>query len=86
MKAQASGEWCIYGANMINCKLAVWPFENAVSLQQVAKAMAGLRDFETDLGQLPGHHPLIKDGMSDEGVSEHFKVPLSACNLYLRGN
>uniref|UniRef100_A0AAX7TEA0 [histone H3]-trimethyl-L-lysine(9) demethylase n=1 Tax=Astatotilapia calliptera TaxID=8154 RepID=A0AAX7TEA0_ASTCA len=34
---------------------------------QVAKAMAGLRDFETDLGQLPGHHPLIKDGMSDEG-------------------
>ncbi|XP_029003399.1 lysine-specific demethylase 4A [Betta splendens] len=24
----------------------------------------------TDLGQLPGHHPLIKDGMSDEEASE----------------
>lgn len=23
---------------------------------------------EGDLGQLPGHHPLIKDGMSDEGL------------------
>uniref|UniRef100_A0A669DGS5 [histone H3]-trimethyl-L-lysine(9) demethylase n=1 Tax=Oreochromis niloticus TaxID=8128 RepID=A0A669DGS5_ORENI len=32
----------------------------------VAKVMAGVREFETDLGQLPGHHPLIKDGMSDE--------------------
>uniref|UniRef100_A0A669DPD4 [histone H3]-trimethyl-L-lysine(9) demethylase n=1 Tax=Oreochromis niloticus TaxID=8128 RepID=A0A669DPD4_ORENI len=42
---------------------------------QVAKVMAGVREFETDLGQLPGHHPLIKDGMSDEGVSEHFKTP-----------
>uniref|UniRef100_A0AAX7UKG9 [histone H3]-trimethyl-L-lysine(9) demethylase n=1 Tax=Astatotilapia calliptera TaxID=8154 RepID=A0AAX7UKG9_ASTCA len=51
-------------------KETVWPFENAVSLQQVAKAMAGLRDFETDLGQLPGHHPLIKDGMSDEETPE----------------
>lgn len=71
---------------MINCKLPVWSFENAVSLQQVAKVMAGVREFETDLGQLPGHHPLIKDGMSDEGVSEHFKVPLSVYSLYFRGN
>uniref|UniRef100_A0A669DWR1 [histone H3]-trimethyl-L-lysine(9) demethylase n=1 Tax=Oreochromis niloticus TaxID=8128 RepID=A0A669DWR1_ORENI len=37
---------------------------------QVAKVMAGVREFETDLGQLPGHHPLIKDGMSDEETPE----------------
>ncbi|CAI5685338.1 unnamed protein product [Oreochromis niloticus] len=41
-----------------------------VGKAQVAKVMAGLREFETDLGQLPGHHPLIKDGMSDEETPE----------------
>lgn len=40
----------------------------AVSLQQVAEEAAGDGDPESDLGQLPGHHPLIKDGMSDEGL------------------
>uniref|UniRef100_UPI0037E91D32 lysine-specific demethylase 4A-like isoform X2 n=1 Tax=Semicossyphus pulcher TaxID=241346 RepID=UPI0037E91D32 len=32
----------------------------------VAEEMAGDEDPKRDLGQLPGHHPLIKDGMSDE--------------------
>lgn len=41
----------------------------AVSLQQVAEEVAGDGELESDLGQLPGHHPLIKDGMSDEGLS-----------------
>lgn len=30
--------------------------------------MATRKEAEGDLGQLPGHHPLIKDGMSDEGL------------------
>lgn len=68
--------WCKHDQLQTSCVV--------FSLQQMAKAMAGVREFETDLGQLPGHHPLIKDGMSDEGVSEHF--PLSACSLYLTGN
>ncbi|XP_022046992.2 lysine-specific demethylase 4A isoform X1 [Acanthochromis polyacanthus] len=33
---------------------------------QVAEVVAGDEEQENDLGQLPGHHPLIKDGMSDE--------------------
>lgn len=41
-----------------------------VSLQQGADQVAGEAEPETDLGQLPGHHPLIKEGMSDEGLSE----------------
>ncbi|XP_010755159.1 lysine-specific demethylase 4A [Larimichthys crocea] len=32
----------------------------------VAEDMSGDGESESDLGQLPGHHPLIKDGMSDE--------------------
>lgn len=39
----------------------------AAFLQQVAEALTD-QEPEGDLGQLPGHHPLIKDGMSDEGV------------------
>uniref|UniRef100_A0A665T8D9 [histone H3]-trimethyl-L-lysine(9) demethylase n=1 Tax=Echeneis naucrates TaxID=173247 RepID=A0A665T8D9_ECHNA len=35
-------------------------------LQQVAEAKAEDGEPEGDLGQLPGHHPLIKDGMSDD--------------------
>lgn len=30
--------------------------------------VTGNRELENELGQLPGHHPLISDGMSDEGV------------------
>ncbi len=41
-----------------------------VSLQQLAEEVAGDGEPESDLGQLPGHHPLIKDGMSDEGLSQ----------------
>ncbi|XP_042368656.1 lysine-specific demethylase 4A isoform X1 [Plectropomus leopardus] len=37
-----------------------------VSKAQVAEEMALDGEQENDLGQLPGHHPLIKDGMSDE--------------------
>ncbi|XP_030582874.1 lysine-specific demethylase 4A isoform X1 [Archocentrus centrarchus] len=37
---------------------------------QVAEVMAGDGKLGTDLGQLPGHHPLIKDGMSDEETPE----------------
>ncbi|XP_026178864.1 lysine-specific demethylase 4A isoform X2 [Mastacembelus armatus] len=33
---------------------------------QVAEDVAGEREPQSDLGQLPRHHPLIKDGMSDE--------------------
>ncbi|XP_070764461.1 lysine-specific demethylase 4A [Enoplosus armatus] len=33
---------------------------------QVAEEVAGDEEPQSDLGQLPGHHPLIKDGMSDE--------------------
>ncbi|TKS74190.1 Lysine-specific demethylase 4C [Collichthys lucidus] len=32
----------------------------------VAEDVSGDGESESDLGQLPGHHPLIKDGMSDE--------------------
>ncbi|XP_028259358.1 lysine-specific demethylase 4A [Parambassis ranga] len=37
---------------------------------QVAEVMPGDGELEIDLGQLPGHHPLIKDGMSDEEAPE----------------
>ncbi|XP_056270042.1 lysine-specific demethylase 4A isoform X2 [Pseudoliparis swirei] len=37
---------------------------------QVAEEMAGDGESESDLGQLPGHHPLIKDGMSEEALKE----------------
>lgn len=40
----------------------------AVYDHQVAEDMSGDGESESDLGQLPGHHPLIKDGMSDEGL------------------
>ncbi|XP_036970375.1 lysine-specific demethylase 4A [Acanthopagrus latus] len=33
---------------------------------QVAEGLAANREPESDLGQLPGHHPLINDGISDE--------------------
>lgn len=46
----------------------------AVSLQQVAEDVAGDGESESDLGQLPGHHPLIKDGMSDEGLSHQIQI------------
>lgn len=36
----------------------------------VAEEEAGDDEPESDLGQLPGHHPLIKDGMSDEEAPE----------------
>ncbi|XP_034387124.1 lysine-specific demethylase 4A [Cyclopterus lumpus] len=36
----------------------------------VAEEVAGDGEPESDLGQLPGHHPLIKDGMSDEEALE----------------
>lgn len=39
----------------------------ATFLQQVAELVLD-QEPEGDLGQLPGHHPLIKDGMSDEGL------------------
>ncbi|XP_049911612.1 lysine-specific demethylase 4A isoform X2 [Epinephelus moara] len=41
-----------------------------VSKAQVAEEVAGDGEPESDLGQLPGHHPLIKDGMSDEEAPE----------------
>ncbi|KAM9848656.1 lysine-specific demethylase 4A [Aulostomus maculatus] len=34
-----------------------------------------------DLGQLPGHHPLIKDGMSDEEAPEALETPEEASPL-----
>lgn len=40
----------------------------AVLLQQGAEELGADRQAQGDLGQLPGHHPLMKDGMSDEGV------------------
>lgn len=46
----------------------------AVCLQQVASEAAGDGDLESDLGQLPGHHPLIKDGMSDEGLTLQIQI------------
>ncbi|XP_031167528.1 lysine-specific demethylase 4A isoform X1 [Sander lucioperca] len=41
-----------------------------VSKAQVAEELAADGELESDLGQLPGHHPLIKDGMSDEEAPE----------------
>ncbi|XP_032381679.1 lysine-specific demethylase 4A [Etheostoma spectabile] len=41
-----------------------------VSKAQVAEELAADEELESDLGQLPGHHPLIKDGMSDEEAPE----------------
>lgn len=59
-----------------NSKLPGWSFKAIVadancwcSLQQLAEEEAVDAEPESDLGQLPGHHPLIKDGMSDEGQS-----------------
>uniref|UniRef100_A0AAQ5YJH7 [histone H3]-trimethyl-L-lysine(9) demethylase n=1 Tax=Amphiprion ocellaris TaxID=80972 RepID=A0AAQ5YJH7_AMPOC len=52
-----------------SAQLSVSSILNANSqyfLQQVAAVVAGHEEQENDLGQLPGHHPLIKDGMSDE--------------------
>uniref|UniRef100_A0AAQ5YXU6 [histone H3]-trimethyl-L-lysine(9) demethylase n=1 Tax=Amphiprion ocellaris TaxID=80972 RepID=A0AAQ5YXU6_AMPOC len=56
-----------------SAQLSVSSILNANSqyfLQQVAAVVAGHEEQENDLGQLPGHHPLIKDGMSDEAPSE----------------
>lgn len=39
----------------------------------MAEEVAGDGEPESDLGQLPGHHPLIKDGMSDEGLSHQLQ-------------
>lgn len=55
-----------------------------VFLQQVAVEMSEAGELESNLGQLPGHHPLIKDGMSDDGQShqEHVELHLSSlCNI-----
>ncbi|XP_047442518.1 lysine-specific demethylase 4A [Mugil cephalus] len=41
-----------------------------VSRAHVLEVVSGDGELESDLGQLPGHHPLIKDGMSDEEVPE----------------
>ncbi|XP_023284652.1 lysine-specific demethylase 4A-like [Seriola lalandi dorsalis] len=41
-----------------------------VSKAQVAEEVAEDGEPESDLGQLPGHHPLIKDGMSDDEAPE----------------
>lgn len=46
----------------------------AVSHQQVPEEVVGDREVESDLGQLPGHHPLMKDGMSDEGVLHQWNI------------
>ncbi|XP_044056640.1 lysine-specific demethylase 4A isoform X3 [Siniperca chuatsi] len=40
------------------------------SKAQVAEEVAADGQPESDLGQLPGHHPLLKDGMSDEEAQE----------------
>lgn len=53
----------------------------SVSLQQVAEGLAANREPESDLGQLPGHHPLINDGISDEGQQQHKR---DASTSYLR--
>ncbi|XP_029355577.1 lysine-specific demethylase 4A-like [Echeneis naucrates] len=44
--------------------------DRPVNKTQVAEAKAEDREPEGDLGQLPGHHPLIKDGMSDDEAPE----------------
>ncbi|XP_019936808.2 lysine-specific demethylase 4A isoform X1 [Paralichthys olivaceus] len=43
-----------------------------VSKAQLVEEVADVGDVlpESDLGQLPGHHPLIKDGMSDDEAPE----------------
>ncbi|TDH08240.1 hypothetical protein EPR50_G00095700 [Perca flavescens] len=41
-----------------------------VSKAHLAEELAADGELESDLGQLPGHHPLIKDGMSDEEAPE----------------
>uniref|UniRef100_A0A674P4R2 [histone H3]-trimethyl-L-lysine(9) demethylase n=1 Tax=Takifugu rubripes TaxID=31033 RepID=A0A674P4R2_TAKRU len=48
-----------------SCELALI---HTSSLQQGAEEATTDKEAEGDLGQLPGHHPLIKDGMSDEGL------------------
>ena len=37
-------------------------------LLQDADEMATDEEYESHLGKLPRHHPLIKDGISDEGM------------------
>ncbi|XP_041647149.1 lysine-specific demethylase 4A-like isoform X2 [Cheilinus undulatus] len=40
--------------------------DNKHTGKTVIEEVAGKRELKPDLGQLPGHHPLIKDSMSDE--------------------
>lgn len=57
-------------------------------VQQEAEELPEDGELElNDLGQLPGHHPLIKDGMSDEGLSQqHFSLsavfPGAHCKMF----
>ncbi len=53
-----------------------------MSLQQVAVEAAEGAKLDGDLGQLPGHHPLIKDGMSDEGLLHQLQqLKGTICNI-----
>uniref|UniRef100_H3CGJ2 [histone H3]-trimethyl-L-lysine(9) demethylase n=1 Tax=Tetraodon nigroviridis TaxID=99883 RepID=H3CGJ2_TETNG len=45
---------------------------------QVAEALTD-QEPEGDLGQLPGHHPLIKDGMSDEETPQEPSIAEEGC-------
>nr|XP_020476527.1 lysine-specific demethylase 4A isoform X2 [Monopterus albus] len=44
--------------------------DNRLVGKAVVEDAAGDGEQDSDLGQLPGHHPLIKDGMSDEETPE----------------
>ncbi|XP_029988320.1 lysine-specific demethylase 4A [Sphaeramia orbicularis] len=44
--------------------------DNRHASKTAAEVAAADGESESDLGQLPGHHPLIKDGMSDEEAPE----------------
>uniref|UniRef100_A0A7N8Y330 [histone H3]-trimethyl-L-lysine(9) demethylase n=1 Tax=Mastacembelus armatus TaxID=205130 RepID=A0A7N8Y330_9TELE len=51
---------------IIKISMLIEMLTEVISFQQVAEDVAGEREPQSDLGQLPRHHPLIKDGMSDE--------------------
>ena len=61
-----------YGLFISWCPAWMLTLTGSVSVQQGAEELTGDGEPDSDLGQLPGHHPLIKDGMSDEGLPHQY--------------
>eukprot|EP00066_Takifugu_rubripes_P023465 XP_011612731.1 PREDICTED: lysine-specific demethylase 4A-like isoform X1 [Takifugu rubripes] len=53
--------------------------DKRLSKSQGAEEATTDKEAEGDLGQLPGHHPLIKDGMSDEETPQEPSIAEEGC-------